>query len=199
MEKEHKFVEIGGIKWATCNVGAEKPTDPGLYFVWGETKGHTAENVCQGVHRFGWGNYKFGNQNCLSKYNEIDYKNSLGLEDDPVYTSWGGRWRTPTTEEFQTLGRAVNTKWTNAYQGSGVSGLICTDKTDSSKVLFFPAVGRCYCESVYHADGGGYYWSSSVVGSRLQSAHSLYFDCGGNYWRDRFDRLYGFPVRGVIG
>ena len=30
----HDFVEMGGIKWATCNIGAEKPTDYGRYIQW---------------------------------------------------------------------------------------------------------------------------------------------------------------------
>ena len=45
LTRGHDFVEIGGIKWATCNIGAKKPTDPGLYFQWGNTKGYTAEEI----------------------------------------------------------------------------------------------------------------------------------------------------------
>ncbi len=33
----HDFVEIGGKKWATMNIGAESITDTGLYFQWGDT------------------------------------------------------------------------------------------------------------------------------------------------------------------
>ena len=28
----HEYVEIGGLKWATMNVGASQPSDYGLYF-----------------------------------------------------------------------------------------------------------------------------------------------------------------------
>ena len=38
------FVDLGlpsGLKWASCNVGAEKPEDFGLYFACGETEGYT--------------------------------------------------------------------------------------------------------------------------------------------------------------
>ncbi|MBE6326354.1 MAG: hypothetical protein E7077_04710, partial [Bacteroidales bacterium] len=37
----HKFVDLGlpsGKLWATCNVGATKPTESGDYFAWGEIK-----------------------------------------------------------------------------------------------------------------------------------------------------------------
>ena len=40
----YEFVDLGlpsGLKWATTNVGAEKPEDFGLYFAWGETEGYT--------------------------------------------------------------------------------------------------------------------------------------------------------------
>ena len=38
----YEFVDLGlSVKWASCNVGAEKPEDFGLYFAWGETEGYT--------------------------------------------------------------------------------------------------------------------------------------------------------------
>ena len=52
----YEYVEIGGLKWATCNVGAEKETDWGLYFAWGETVGYKDANEKD----FTWDNYKFG-------------------------------------------------------------------------------------------------------------------------------------------
>ena len=42
---QHEYVDLGlpsGLKWAKCNIGAEKETDAGLYFAWGETTGYTA-------------------------------------------------------------------------------------------------------------------------------------------------------------
>nr|MBP3680782.1 hypothetical protein [Clostridia bacterium] len=41
----YEFVDLGlSVKWASCNVGAEKPEDFGLYFAWGETEGYTRNN-----------------------------------------------------------------------------------------------------------------------------------------------------------
>lgn len=55
----HEYVDLGlSVKWATCNVGAEKPEDYGDYFAWGETKPKTD---------YSWSTYKFttygGNSN----------------------------------------------------------------------------------------------------------------------------------------
>ena len=39
---EHPYVDLGlpsGTLWAICNVGASKPSELGLYFQWGDTKG----------------------------------------------------------------------------------------------------------------------------------------------------------------
>ena len=52
----HDYVEIGGLKWATMNVGANNITDAGLYFQWGDTQGYTAAQVGSGEGQkyFGW-------------------------------------------------------------------------------------------------------------------------------------------------
>ena len=42
----YEYVEIGGIKWAVCNVGAKKPTDSGLYFQWGDTQHGNTQATC---------------------------------------------------------------------------------------------------------------------------------------------------------
>ena len=146
---QHDYIEIGGLKWATMNIGASSVTDAGLYFQWGDISGYTASQVGRGSGQkaFMWADYKYGNGTSspgatgMTKYNSTDGLTTLQSTDDAAIVNWGGAWRMPTTAEFQALGNAVNTTWTTDYQGTGVSGLVCTDKTDSSKVLFFPAAG----------------------------------------------------------
>lgn len=37
-EMGHEYVDLGlSVKWATCNVGADSPEEPGKYYAWGET------------------------------------------------------------------------------------------------------------------------------------------------------------------
>ena len=195
----HEYVEIGGIKWATMNVGADKVTDFGKYFQWGDTQGYTDDQVGKGQKYFGWEGYKYGNDAIMTKYNEIDGKAILESSDDAVTTAWGGSWRMPTKDEFEILSKAVNVAWTADYQGSGVSGLVCTDKKDSSKVLFFPACGYCSNGSVCNVDYYGFYWSISLHSSHVQNAYYLFFD--NNKWvycEDYGYRYFGFPVRGVV-
>ena len=91
----HEYVDLGlpsGVLWATCNVGATVPGDPGLYFAWGETTGYTSD-INDG-HLFDIGSYKWcnGNYKTITKYctdssfGTVDNKKVLDLEDDA--TSW---------------------------------------------------------------------------------------------------------------
>ena len=200
----HEYVEIGGLKWATMNIGASKPSDYGLYFAWGDTQGYTSKQVGSGEGQkyFGWADYKHGNGTSepgdtgMTKYNSTDGLTTLEASDDAAVANWGGSWRMPTTADFQALGAAVNTAWT---QVNNVYGILCTDKTDSSKTLFFPAAGYCYDGSVRDVGDNGIYWSSSIYADRRQRAYSLYFGSDFAYWDDHSLRYYGCAVRPVVG
>lgn len=202
----YEWVEIGGVKWATKNVGAKTITDYGQYFSWGGVNGFTADQVSGGCKAFIWADYEYGNGTSspgatgMAKYNSTDGKTVLESVDDAATVNMGSGWRMPTKDEYLALGAAVNTAWTADYQGSGVAGMICTDKNDSSKVLFFPGCGNCSNNSVREVGSRGYYWSSSLKSSNVQFAYVLRFlDVRVNWQDDNNIRFYGFPVRGVIG
>jgi len=134
----------------------------------------------------------------MTKYNGSDGLTTLQPSDDVVTAAWGSGWRMPTTAEFQALGAAVNTAWTDDYQGSGVSGLVLTDKTDESKTLFFPACGYCSNGSMGNVGSNGLYWSSSLGGpNNVMGAYILSFFNDAAYWDFGNSRFYGYSVRGV--
>jgi uncharacterized protein (TIGR02145 family) len=135
----------------------------------------------------------------MSKYNSTDGKRVLDAEDDAVTAAWGGSWRMPTKDEYVALGNAVNTAWTANYQGSGVKGIICTDKTDSSKVLFFPAAGYAYNGSICNVGSNGNCWSSSLYSSYDLNGYIMYFSSSNVNWQSLDNRRNGFPLRGVLG
>ena len=96
----HDFVEIDGVKWATCNLGAKSPEDPGLYFMWGDEKGYSSKRLMDfREHQY----YIGGFNGVWAKYNRSDGKKILELGDDPAHVLWGGKWRTPTIDEFRKL------------------------------------------------------------------------------------------------
>ena len=175
----HEYVEIGGIKWAVTNVGAEKESDSGLYFAFGETKGYTADQVHRGERKF------------LSKeYTDVNF--------DSVKANWGGKWRLPTEAEFQALLSSTTIEWINNYEDSGINGMLFTDTTDWSKKLFFPAAGYCYNGNVLSECSYGFYWSSSVSTISVGNGRNFGFD-------NEFSTMSynsccdGFSVRGLIG
>ena len=193
----HDYVEIAGIKWATMNIGATRVTDGGLYFAWGETSGYTAAQVGTDKN-FEESDYKYYDNDSYTKYNYTDELITLQTSDDAVTAAWGGNWRMPTISEWQVLGEAVNTAWTDDYQGSGVAGMICTDKTDSSKVLFFPAVGGASYGSVFSVGEEGFYWSSSLSADNNSDGNNMYFYSGDVEWNYTFGRYSAQAVRGIL-
>jgi hypothetical protein len=189
----HDYVEIAGIKWATMNIGASSVTDYGMYFQWGDISGYTASQV--GTDKvFDCTTYKYSDNGTTSmtKYNSSDGLTELDSSDDAAVANWGNSWRMPTKDELIALNNAVNTAWTTDYQDSGVSGLVCTDKTDSTKVLFFPVTG--FLESGLHnsLNTGSYKSKTYQVGGFERTSWGLSFsdtytnfeftqrrDCGG--------------------
>ena len=194
----YEYVDLGlpsRLKWAKCNVGAEKEKDAGLYFAWGETTGYTASQV--GTDKeFSWSDYKYENGGSdLTKYNQSDSKTVLESTDDAATQIMGGDWRMPTQTEWQELLDNTIKEWA---QVNGVNGYKFTSNKEGfqNNSIFIPAAGYCYDGSV---DGVGYYgnvWSSSLSTSNPRSAWYLYFNsdlCNlGNFYR-----CLGRSVRGV--
>ena len=198
----HEYVEIGGLKWATMNIGANSVTDYGLFFQWGDTQGYTADQVGEGSGQkyFGWADYKYnpsGDGETFTKYNSTDSKTVLDASDDSARANWGGSWRMPTAADFQVLGAATTSEWAADYEGSGVAGLVVTSNADSSKKLFFPAAGDCRSDYVDNVDSYGYYWSSSIFNYDMGNACELYFSSGDVSWDYDDFRYMGFTVRPV--
>jgi uncharacterized protein (TIGR02145 family) len=191
----YEYVEIGGLKWAKYNVGAEKETDSGLYFQWGDTQGYTSEQVGdgEGKKRFIWGDYKFGRWQNLIKYNRTDGKSVLDLEDDAARANMSGSWRIPTEEEFQSLIENTTSKWTEI---NGVRGRKFTSKSDKTKYVFFPVAGYCNNGSLNVNGSNGCVWSSTLDGDN-ERAKFLNVLSGGKGVSSYYYRYYGFSVRAV--
>jgi len=104
----------------------------------------------------------------------------------------------PTKDEFEALGDAVNTSWTSDYKNSGIAGLICTDKEDSSKILFFPAAAGLGDGYIGYVGSYGYYWSSSLKNNYVDYAHRLLFRQSFIDWTDFTERHHGHSIRPVL-
>lgn len=197
------YVKIGNLYWATQNVGSDSITDPGLYFQWGDSQGYTIDQIGSGEGQkyfySDFRDYKYSNEDgsVMTKYNTTDGKTVLDAEDDAATVNIGSGWRMPTTEEYFELGRAVTITWVSNYEGSGTSGLVCTDKNDSSNILFFPAGGSCSNGNVTNIHNYGNYWSSSLSTNSSYSASIMSCYNNGVTWQTFPPRCIGFLIRGV--
>lgn len=176
-----EYVDLGlpgGVLWATCNVGASKPEDYGLYFAWGETKGYAKDES----HSFDEANYSYKEDK------------DLDAAHDAATANWGADWRMPTLQEMKDLidDKYTTTEWVTE---NSVSGRKITSKSNGNSI-FLPAAGYRYDASLYDEGVYGYYWSSSLGTDFSKYAYYLYFDSGDIDW-DSSHRFDGQSVRAV--
>ena len=182
----HEYVDLGlpsGIKWATCNVGANRPEEYGDYFAWGEIKPKQEymEETYEHIKRGFLG---------IKKYVDLG-EISGNAQYDAARFKWKGSWRLPTREEMEELKKNCTWSWTT--QG-GKKGYKVTGPNGNS--IFLPAAGYRYWASLDDAGEAGYYWSSSPYGSGTSSAYLLSFNISDQYV-DWYRRRFGHGVRPV--
>ena len=192
------FVDFGlpsGTLWATANVGANKPSDYGLYFQWGDTSGYTADQVGKDK-QFNQADYKLSINGSSSNFSKYKTPGAiLDLEDDAAHVNMGGDWHMPSPEQIQELIDNTTSTWTKQ---DGVNGRLFTSKKDASKTIFIPAAGFAWDGSLYDSGGLGSVWSSMLGAGYVSYGQYLYFHSDNAYLYDDY-RNYGFSVRGVLG
>ena len=152
----HQYVDLGlssGLKWATCNVGADSPEDYGNYYAWGETETKAEYTEDNSV--------TYGQQ-----LNDI----SGNAQYDAATADWGGSWRMPTRDEIKEL--MYNCSWTPETQ-NGVDGFKVTG--NNGNYIFIPASGYRDGSSSY-IYGECYYWSSTPHQYSNDYSYILYSD-----------------------
>ena len=190
-------VDLGlpsGIKWASCNVGAEKPEDYGNYYAWGEVL--PKKDYSWTTYKYAYSNYnnltKYCNNASFGDNGFTDNKTTLDPEDDAAHVNWGGSWRMPTNTEWQEL--QDNCTWTWTTQ-NGINGYRVNSKTNSNSI-FLPAAGYRYDTRLNGVGDYGYYWSSSLYEYHPGNAWSLGF-ISDYVDGSRRSRYFGQSVRPV--
>ncbi len=170
----HDWVDLGlpsGLRWATCNVGADTPEGNGNYYAWGETTPKTTYNS--------------------STYTYTGNPTRLPSSADAATANWGSGWRMPTKDELNELKNNCTVTWTTQ---NGVNGRLFTGPNGNS--IFLPAAGGRYDSSLLDAGSNGYYRSSSLYSSNAGSAWRLRFSSGDCYMDINY-RYGGLSVRAV--
>lgn len=189
----HEYVDLGlSVKWATCNIGASAPEEPGSYFAWGET---TPKD-------------KYTKGNCL--YFSSDIGNiSKSSKHDAAQAAWGIGWRMPTEKELVEL--KDRCKWTKEVLND-MAGFRVTGPNGNS--IFLPAAGSKavwtsgFSESGYYWSGDAgklyfgewkddTYWIDGLGWDYEYGAWSLNFTVEGFVSVGHGRRTGGFPIRPV--
>ena len=173
-------VDLGlpsGLKWANMNVGAEKETDYGMYFKFGDVVGHGAQNC---------------NHDTSIPPIEVDGSKHLLPAYDAATQFMGAAYRMPTNEECAEL---INNTDHAVMTIEGVNGMRYSKKGDANTYIFVPFAGYCYSGSFGLAGSRGYLWGSTLCGDG--GAYRLSCDDVGLTSTTSVSRDRGFSVRGV--
>ena len=175
-ENGHEYVELGlSVKWATCNLGANTPSDAGGYYRFGELTPKTSSS----------GRY----EGCPA----------YSISNDAAYNNWGGSWRLPTASEAEELANNCTWTWTSI---NGMNGYQVVGKNGNS--IFLPAAGYMY-ESSYNVTyygENGFYWTSTVKNAGSTWYRLLFYKDSGvmkscNTWGNPQYGSYAHPIRPV--
>lgn len=174
---EHEFVDLGlpsGRLWATCNIGAEKPTDYGDYFACGAVEPYNIID-CD-TNRF--------NGTDAAKLHEMDDKH------DAAKVLWGDDWRMPTLTDFAEL---IDNCTCGMEVIDGITCGVFTSKVNSQNIIM-PAAG--YFDGGALISRGSYchYWIKPLYSSSY--VLSMYINQEGWYLNE-LSRYYGLSVRPV--
>lgn len=201
----YTYVDFGlpsGTLWAKCNIGAEKETDYGFYFQWGDIKNKSNAECSLATYKHCNGSLNSMNKYCTnSGYGTVDNKTTLESADDAATQIMGDEWRMPTKTECQELIDNTKHEWVNNYNESGVNGIKFISKTDTNKYIFIPAAG--FIDSSSDNQGplaqGAYVtvWSSSLYESEPDQACDMRTDNGARISVSPNNRYRGAVVRGV--
>ena len=195
-----EYVDLGLPRktlWATCNIGASKPEEFGLYFAWGETQGYTSD--ASDEHQFIEENYKWLETDCtnpvLMKYciswsGIIDNKKELDPEDDAATVNWGRKWQMPSLDQIKELCDSTYTtaEWTTL---NGVNGRKITSKKNDNWI-FLPAANI-----IITAGSSGIYWSRTLYMGMDDDAVTLEFYKDKWFFDSHTPRYYGLRIRPV--
>ena len=186
IENGFEYVDLGlpsKTMWATCNVGASKPEDPGLLFQFGRVDGY----------EYGDTNHKFrtNKQNTDKTYNKGE---TLDLDDDAAHVNMGGKWMMSTKDKFEELLDNTIHEFKTLNE---VEGMMFTSKINNNQ-LFIPFTGYWYDGNFMMTGYCTEIWFSWMNDSNIDIGCSIGFSSSG-FVAVGYDSIsYAFSVRGVF-
>lgn len=171
---DHEFVEIGGIKWATMNVGATTVADSwetsyGDFYAWGEIDTYY-KLVGENDVMMGKETEKTHIPGVKSSYNFVNYSGTNNSSDTTTYNKfkewtpapydastnvltagndvarkmWGGSWRMPTNDDYMSLINAC---------GGGSKPVAVSETITQGGIYWISADGKTVDGTQYNVAG----------------------------------------------
>ena len=187
----HDYVDLGlSVKWATCNIGASKPSDYGDRYAWGEVK-------------------------TKSEYTEANYTGTeagqtrkviIDKSHDAATVERGAPWRMPSIAEFRELMENCDLNVEKMHNISCAGVTLISRK--NGKSIFLPAGGYYEGHSNHELNemirtdddiqilSSCRYWSSSNDDSNDEQAWHMFFIETASY--DVISRYLGMLIRPVV-
>lgn len=134
----YEYVDLGlpsHTYWATMNVGANSPEEPGGLFQYAgldDVTERTKTNFNDAPYQTNE-SASSRNETVWSKYTKKG--ETLEPMDDVAHVRWGGDWRIPTWAEILELQDNCYLETTKNYNGTGKSGLIVYKAKNSSHIM----------------------------------------------------------------
>ena len=153
----HQWIDLGltsGTKWATCNVGASKPSEVGDHYAWGEL-----------IPFYQPGETPIPDNDLY----EIAGNNAY----DAATANWGAEWQTPTIQQFVELIKECTWTW---HEIDSQNGHLITGPNGNQ--IFLPAGGSYSLSKYIFPNEEGDYWTSTL-GENGIAAYDVYFHNGG--------------------
>ena len=205
--EEVEYVDLGlpsGLKWASCNLGATSPEQPGEYYAWGETA--LKED-------YSWATYKYAKAvtleggstvHRLTKYSIdpdlglngfTDGKKQLEPADDAATVKLGAPWRMPTEAEAEEL--LAGCTWTKETIND-IPCLRATSKANGKSIVICAA--GLLSGTTNEARGTiTTFWTSTLYSSECDRGLA-FFELGKETFSPEVGyglRFLGFPIRPV--
>ena len=194
----HAYVQIGGLKWATMNVGAttvagKYATCLGDYFAWGETEPRYMTITFPAFNdpAFTWrGDY--GSNGGYHMLNGPTYMGAtLDASHDAATANWGGSWRTPKREEFVALIRACTGSDSDSQTPVKLiktiteGGIYWLSSTQTIEPLYTGVAGLLFVSKADISKRVFFPTSGVILGLML-----MYYTHDGNYWSSSLSTSY---------
>ena len=144
-----KFVKDGKtVEFATTNLGADSPEQPGKYYRWGELTGYYVDQLLR---------IEEGKEDKPAEYNYAGIT-SWTDANDPVKKEAGSTWRIPSKQDIQHLLKFTN-YWTTE---NGITGR--KFENGQGGYIFLPAVGLWHEFSFMTSETRlGAYWAKDLA------------------------------------